>query len=186
MAAEPWPLARPVASGWPLRINERLSIDLYDARHRTRFAELNREWLERYFVVEPIDLRVLADPEGQILAGGGEILFALFDDYAVGTVALRREAAHRFELTKMGVAPSEQGRGIGRRLLAAALQRARELGARSVVLYSNTILIPAITLYRQTGFAEVPLGRDAGRYRRSNIKMALELDAAGAEGSPAG
>jgi len=175
---------RPAPIGWPLQIDDRLTIDLYDPQHRARFAELNLEWLERYFEVEPIDRRVLEDPEREILAGGGEILFALVDGCAVGTVALQREAQDVFELTKMGVTPSHQGGGIGRRLLEAALQRARERKARSIVLYSSTALAPAIALYRRVGFVEVPLDHGALRYSRSNVKMALWLTDQRMNGAP--
>ena len=48
----------------------------YDPRWRADFARLNIEWLERWFVVEPIDREVLSDPETHILVGGGRVLFA--------------------------------------------------------------------------------------------------------------
>lgn len=43
----------------------------FDRRWRGDFARLNLEWLRRWFVVEPVDEEVLADPETHILAGGG-------------------------------------------------------------------------------------------------------------------
>jgi ribosomal protein S18 acetylase RimI-like enzyme len=182
MAADPGraregtePAAQP--RGWPLRIDERLRIVRYDARHAARFAELNLEWLERYFEVEPIDRAVLSHPELRILAPGGEILFALVDDAAVGTVALKFERPGIFELTKMAVAPDRRGRGIGRHLLEAALVLAGQRGAHTVYLYSNTVLEPAIALYRQAGFAEVPLAAGDDRYARSNIKMVCAVPA---------
>jgi ribosomal protein S18 acetylase RimI-like enzyme len=161
----------PIARDWPVRVDDRLTITLYLPRYRECFARLNLEWLERYFRVEPVDRRVLDDPEGQILAPGGEILFALLDDEAVGTVALLPHAEQVFELTKMAVAPGHQGRGLGRALLNATLDRARERAAQSVILYSNTLLEPAIALYRSIGFAEVALQCGEDRYARSNIKM---------------
>jgi ribosomal protein S18 acetylase RimI-like enzyme len=42
-----------------------------------------------------------------------------------------------------------------------------------VELLSNTVLAPALALYRSLGFAEVPLPRTD--YRRANIKMVLDL-----------
>ena len=52
------------------------SILTFDPAYRDEFRRLNVAWLTRYFQVEPIDERVLGDPEGEILAPGGEILFA--------------------------------------------------------------------------------------------------------------
>jgi ribosomal protein S18 acetylase RimI-like enzyme/putative intracellular protease/amidase len=141
--------------------------------HREHFKRLNVAWLERYFKVEPIDEQVLGDPEGVILASGGEILFGRFGNSIVGTVALKREDDTTFELTKMAVDPQWQGRGVGRRLLAAACELAAERGARRVILYSHRSLEAAIALYRQQGFVEQTL--DSTRYARSNIKMVREV-----------
>ena len=45
----------------------------YDPRWRADFARLNIEWLERWFVVEPVDREVLSDPEVHILDDGGRV-----------------------------------------------------------------------------------------------------------------
>jgi ribosomal protein S18 acetylase RimI-like enzyme len=166
-----------VIPAWPLRVDERLAIGLYEARFAPAFAELNLEWLEHWFEVEPIDREVLTDPERHVIRAGGEILFALLDGNAVGTVALKRDREGHFELTKMAVAGDFRGRGIGRHLLDAAIRRARERAAHRVYLYSNTVLEPAIALYRRFGFTEVPLGAGDDRYARSNIKMVLTFPA---------
>ena len=52
------------------------------------FQRLNREWIERWFKLEPLDAAVLADPQGAILDGGGAVFFALIDGAAIGTCAL--------------------------------------------------------------------------------------------------
>ena len=44
---------------------------------RSHFHRLNAAWLRKFFTMEAIDERVLSNPEGEILAGGGAILFAL-------------------------------------------------------------------------------------------------------------
>ena len=41
------------------------------------FKSLNLEWIEKYFVPEKIDLKVLNDPENEILKKPGFILFAI-------------------------------------------------------------------------------------------------------------
>ena len=53
-----------------------------------------------------------------------------------------------------------------------AIKKAKKLGAQKIILYSNTILAPAIELYRKLGFVEVPVD---GPYKRSNIKMELKV-----------
>jgi GNAT superfamily N-acetyltransferase len=145
----------------------------YLPHHHERFRALNLAWITKYFAVEDADRKALDDPENNILRPGGAILMAEADGEVVGTCALMKCPDGSYELAKMAVAPSAQGRGVGRALGEAAIARARSLGAPRVELLSNTVLEPALALYRSLGFAEVPLPRTD--YRRANIKMVLEL-----------
>lgn len=156
------------------RYDDGMVITTFDPAHREAFKRLNVAWLERYFKVEPLDEQVLGQPESEILAPGGEILFAALDGHAVGTVGLKVEDADSFELTKMAVDERWHGRGYGQRLLENALELARALGKKRVILYSQTALKPAIALYRKNGFVELsePLCR---RYARCDIKMQIDL-----------
>jgi GNAT superfamily N-acetyltransferase len=146
-----------------------LQIISFDPRFRDEFKRLNVAWLERYFKVEPIDERVLGNPEQEILAPGGEILFAILDGNVVGTVALKPEVDAAFELTKMAVEERWQGRGFGKRLLEAACEMAQQRGASRVVLYSQRGLKAAVTMYAKYGFVELPLNDP--RYSRCDVKM---------------
>ena len=144
----------------------------FDPRWRADFARLNIAWLERWFVVEPIDREVLSDPEHHILADGGRVLFAVdADDRAVGTVALKHEGDGVYELTKMAVDPSQQGRGIGRRLLEAAIAAYRANGGRELFLESSSKLAPALHLYESAGFHHRPAPRPGSHYARADVYM---------------
>ena len=145
----------------------------YRPHHHESFRALNLAWITRYFSVEDADRQALDDPETGILHPGGAIFMAEVDGELVGTCALLKCADRAYELAKMAVAPTAQGRGVGRALGEAAIVRARWLGASRVELLSNTLLAPALALYRSLGFVEVPLPRTD--YRRANIKMVLEL-----------
>lgn len=150
----------------------------YDPRWRGDFARLNIEWLERWFVVEPVDREVLSDPETHVLAGGGRVLFAVDGrDRALGTVALLHEGGGVYELTKMAVAPEARGRGIGRRLLAGALDAWRGLGGRELFLESSSKLRPALALYESIGFRHRPAPRPGSHYARADVYMVYEPDA---------
>lgn len=146
-----------------------LTITTFDAAHREAFRHLNMAWLTRYFHVEPIDERVLGNPESEILQHGGEILFALLAGEVVGTVALKREQQDAFELTKMAVDERHQGRGYGKRLLEEACALAGRRGARQVLLYSKRSLAAAVAMYFKYGFTQMPLNDT--RYSRCDIKM---------------
>jgi GNAT superfamily N-acetyltransferase len=89
-----------------------------------------------------------------------------------GTVALKFVDTGVYEFTKMGVVEKFQGKKIGEALALAAIQKAKSLQAKKIILYSNTKLAPAIALYKKLGFIEVPLD---GPYKRSDIKMELRL-----------
>lgn len=149
-----------------------LEIVEYESGHQRWFEKLNRQWIEQYFWIEPVDQEVLQYPEKNILAKGGAILMATSNGEVAGTVALKRVDSEMFEFTKMAVDEKYRGQKIGRALGQAAIKKAKELGAKRIILYSNTVLVPAIELYRKLGFSEVPVD---GPYQRSNIKMELKL-----------
>jgi GNAT superfamily N-acetyltransferase len=144
----------------------------YKSEHQPWFERLNRAWIERFFVMEAIDIEVLQDPDRHIISKGGSIIMACLDDTIVGTVALKYSGPGIYEFTKMAVDEKFQGRKVGHALAVAAIQKAWKLGGKRIILYSNTILVPAIALYRKLGFLEVPID---GPYKRSNIKMELNL-----------
>lgn len=138
------------------------------------FRSLNTEWIQRYFTLETADTELFADPEGKILAPGGRILFALQSGVAVGTVALLAKDGGRVELAKMAVSPAAQGRQIGKKLMLAALDEARAMGAKVVYLETNDALTPAVNLYRRVGFVPDPT-IPVGKYARVNLTMSLKL-----------
>lgn len=139
------------------------------------FVALNREWIESFFRVEEEDEKVFRDPEGVLLRTGGRIVFAEEDGVAVGTCALLPVEEGTFELAKMAVRPSHQGRGIGRALMAAMLLEAREMGARRLVLQTNSRLESAIHLYEAFGFRRVAMEMGHAAYSRADVTMELEL-----------
>ena len=149
----------------------------FDPRWRADFARLNIQWLEQYFVVEPIDREVLSDPDTHILAEGGHVLFAIDeDDRVVGTVALKHEGDGVYELTKMAVDPSVRGRGIGRLLMEGALRTYRAVEGRELFLESNGSLAPALNLYESVGFRHHPAPRPGSHYARADVYMVYEAD----------
>lgn len=147
----------------------------FEARWRDDFARLNIEWLERWFRVEPVDREVLGNPETHILASGGRVLFAVDDsDRALGTVALMRHEDGLVELTKMAVEPELRGAGIGRKLMAGALDAFSQMGGHELFLETNTRLAPAIQLYESVGFRHRPTLRQDSHYERADVYMVWE------------
>jgi GNAT superfamily N-acetyltransferase len=150
-----------------------LQIVPYEPRHREKFRLLNEAWINRYFKLEEPDRRALSDPEGYILAKGGFIFMAEYDKEIVGACALIKVDDEVVELAKMAVDDSAQGNGIGYALGKACIDKAKAAGFKKLELLSNTILGPAIKLYKKLGFEEVPL--PPTDYERANIKMEMSL-----------
>lgn len=142
------------------------------------FERLNREWIETHFAIEPRDEAVFRDPAAAILAPGGAMFFLLESGEPVGTCAMVPEPEPRvYQLTKMAVTARARGKGYGDLLLAHAISWARERGATTVVLLTNTSLEAAGSLYRKHGFRNTPFTAVPG-YARTNARMALALDEA--------
>jgi GNAT superfamily N-acetyltransferase len=138
------------------------------------FARLNREWIERFFVLEPADVAVLSDPVAAIIDPGGMIFFALDGDAVVGTIAMIRGDGGRCELAKMAVATTHQRRGIGELLGRAGTDWAREQGFRRAFLETNSRLDNAIRLYERLGFRHAPWPHPSD-YARGDVYMELDL-----------
>ena len=146
----------------------------YEPALAPHFARLNREWIERFFVLEPADLAVLGDPHAAIIEPGGMIFFALLGNDVVGTCAVMPHGPGTLELAKMAVSPSAQGRGIGRLLGEACIAFARGTTAHTLMLASNSSLAPAIHLYEQLGFRHAPMP-PGNEYARADVYMEMPL-----------
>jgi putative acetyltransferase len=95
----------------------------------------------------------LTDIESSYLRPGGSFDVLLNQaGEVVGTVGLYPLGDGRCELRKMYLTAACRRRGLGKRLLAHALGRARELGFRRVELETASSLVMAGQLYESFGF----------------------------------
>jgi putative acetyltransferase len=138
------------------------------------FKSLNEAWITQLFVLEPKDREVLADPLAKVIAPGGHIVFVLEDGEAIGCCALMAMADGGFEVAKMAVAESHKGRGLGRVLMAACVERAMAAGAPRLYLETNSALAPALGLYRSFGFQQIEPPAPSP-YARADVVMELRL-----------
>jgi len=146
----------------------------YEDRYEDQFSRLNRDWLEKYGLMESHDLKILEDPRGTILNKGGFIYLAAGPaGEIIGTAALVKGGEHEFELAKMAVAPAFQGRGISKLLMEKCLEKARESGAKKITLYSNSRLEKALKLYARYGF--IPVSAAGSPFVTADVKMELQF-----------
>ena len=150
-----------------------MNIELipYTEENQKYFTTLNVLWVEKYFAMEEHDKEVLYNPKEYILDKGGYIYFAKADNAIAGTFALIKVEDGVYELSKMTVDEAFRGKKIANKMLEFCLEEAKRLNMSKIILYSNTILEPAIHLYKKYGFQEIPLGNS--EYVRSDIKMEI-------------
>lgn len=154
---------------------KKVQIVPFEPKYKVAFRDLNAEWINTYFKMEEGDYYTLDHPNENILAKGGYIFVAIYENEPLGVCALAKmnDPDYEYELVKMAVSPKAQGKGIGYLLGQAIIDKARALGAPKLYLESNTILKPAINLYKKLGFVKVS-GRPSP-YERCNIQMELDL-----------
>ncbi|MFZ5554274.1 MAG: GNAT family N-acetyltransferase [Bacteroidota bacterium] len=85
----------------------------------------------------------------------GVLLLAFDGDVAVGCTGLRCFENDSAELKRMYVLPAYQGKNIGKLLLKHAIDEAKKLGYKKILLDTLEEMIPARTLYKSFGFYEI-------------------------------
>ena len=150
-----------------IQINPFTPSDLED------FQRISYQWLSQYDLLEEEDIRILSHPQEVILGPGGCIFVARQDDNMVGTVSLIPAGEHTFELAKMAVIPECRGQGLWKRLMEHAISAASHMCAKRIILYTNSRLKEALSLYRKYGFEEVKLS--GLKYQMTDIAMVLSL-----------
>ena len=86
----------------------------------------------------------------------GVLLLGKIDGGLAGCVAVRPIDASACELKRLYVRSRHRGTGLGRRLMEAALQAARELGYTRVRLDTLPQMAAAQRLYESLGFLDIP------------------------------
>ena len=76
------------------------------------------------------------------------------------------------ELTYIGVASNQRGKGLGEDLLNSFIEASRSTGYRSIVLSVETANKPAMALYEKMDFRIVQTFSE-GRYKRHRMELAL-------------
>jgi ribosomal protein S18 acetylase RimI-like enzyme len=97
----------------------------------------------------------------EALVADGAVSVAVEENAIVGVLVLRPQP-DALLLENVVVAPSAQGRGIGRMLIAFAEQHARELALPKVTLYTNAKMTENLAFYPALGYAETGRRREHG------------------------
>ncbi|MGE5231119.1 MAG: GNAT family N-acetyltransferase [Deltaproteobacteria bacterium] len=140
--------------------------------------EVVRGLFAEYAAELPVDLgfqgfaEELATLPGAYAGPGGVLLLAWADDLPAGCAGVRPLEPGACELKRLYVRPAFRGRGLARRLAAAALAEARDRGYARVRLDTLPGMIEAQRLYRTLGFREI------GPYRANPVPGAKYMELA--------
>jgi GNAT superfamily N-acetyltransferase len=121
--------------------------------HRQRHTD-DLELIDAYFDGTAYQREIDGLP-GAYAPPDGALLMCEEAGLAVGCVALKRLDEHACEMKRMFVPHTARGRGVGRALATAIVERAREAGYREMYLDTSVRQTEAIDLYRDLGFEEV-------------------------------
>jgi ribosomal protein S18 acetylase RimI-like enzyme len=152
-------------------------VDYTDA-HAAAFYDINAQWIQAMYVLEPHDIHVLSHPRETIIDPGGVILLVASATHGIiGAGALMKARDGVFELTKMGVLDTVRGQKAGEFLLRAIVARAEAMAIDTLFLLTNTKSQAAIHLYEKVGFVhDAAIMREfGGTYDRCDVAMRYPL-----------
>lgn len=141
-----------------------------DPQYRERFIELSLLWIEKYFTLEKEDEDILYRVE-EFINHGAMVYFAVEEEQAIATCMIKPLEDDVWEIGKLATDECYQSKGAGSKVFSACLEYAKKQDAKKIILYSNTLLEPAIHLYEKFGFKEVEVS-DSG-YSRCNYQAEL-------------
>lgn len=105
-------------------------------------------------------IKTLKDP------GDAEVIVAELDGQLVGSVLLFPPESNSYgdwvddasypELRLLAVTPEARGRGIGKMLMEACIERSRQAGASAIGLHTGDSMAVALPMYERRGFVRVP------------------------------
>ncbi|MDV9170805.1 GNAT family N-acetyltransferase [Streptomyces sp. W16] len=146
IAPEPYdsPVAAALWRAYYTEVSDRWYL-LHEDR-RTDPAELERE--------------IAAVTGAELTPPGGQLLVARYDGEPAGSAGVRLLDATTAELKRVFLYEGMRGRGGAAKLVTAAEESARELGATTMILDTRHDLVEARTLYTRLGYKETERHND--------------------------
>jgi putative acetyltransferase len=143
---------RDAESGEELDEARRLFVEFVGWHHQRQ--EQNAGLVAAYFDQAAWQAELDTLPGAYAATEGGALLVAWDHGSALGCVALRPLDDESCEMKRMYVEDAGRGRGVGRALGEAIVQRARDLDYSAICLDTSVEQHEAIGLYRSLGFEE--------------------------------
>ncbi len=135
-------------------------LEIRRAESREDIAKVQTLWTEYW---ESLDLPLTFQRFGQQLQSlpgefappAGLPMLAISESEAAGTIAVRPLNQEECEAKRLYVSPRFRGAGLGRKLLAAAIENARRMGYHTMYGDTLTTMHQAAQLYESIGFVKV-------------------------------
>ncbi|MBD1917038.1 GNAT family N-acetyltransferase [Phormidium sp. FACHB-322] len=111
----------------------------------------------------PWPLLLDADPSRELIDAyihQSTVLGLIEGNAVIAVVVLLNRAPQMVEVMNIAVAPSYQGKKLGKLLLAAAVERSRQQGVKRMVLGTGNSGIAQLAFYQKMGFRLESIDRD--------------------------
>lgn len=150
--------------------DEKMRIIEYQKKYRKDFIDLNTEWLEKFYTVEPFDQDMM-DRVDELIAEGGMVYFAIKNEKVLATCMTIPLKENTWEMCKLAAVGQYTGTGAGSAVFKACMDYAIKHGAKKLALISCRALEPAIHIYEKFGFEEIPLDKEFWGAEKADIAM---------------
>jgi GNAT superfamily N-acetyltransferase len=120
------------------------------AWHRERHVA-DIQLIDQYFDAPAFEEELASLPD-KYAPPRGTLLLATHEGSSAGCVALREIDAHTCEMKRLFVYAHLRGKGVGKALVQALIERARAIGYQSMRLNTNVGQDEAKALYQSVGF----------------------------------
>lgn len=110
----------------------------------------------------PYDLLLLADPSKESVDDyiNRGIIYGLKTNEIIGVYVLIMTRPNTMELVNIAVKEKMQGKGIGKKLVLHAIQRAKEEGVKTLEIGTGNASLGQLALYQKCGFRIVGIDKD--------------------------
>ena len=118
----------------------------------------------------------LAELPGVYMPPAGRLFLARETGQTAGCVAIKPNDTRVCELKRLYVRPTFRGRGLGERLVRRAIDEARSIGYKQMILDSHISMGSAHAIYRSLGFGLVDAPADfPDRFKPVIVFMECDL-----------
>jgi len=133
-------------------------------------------WLSVDLSFQRFEEELAGLPEPSYVAPEGALFLALVDGQPAGCVGVRHFEASTCEMKRLFVRDAFKGHGVGRALAKKAVEKARVLGYKRMLLDTLAHMRPAIELYTSLGFQPIAAYYDNPISDAVYLSMMLETE----------